>query len=709
MRNNKFDTKYIMIILLAVVIIAVIAAVIIFMSAGKGKTKKQEKPPVTADGKEYYMPTEEEKSKAKELTTKLKNQLPTINGGLDTIALESMIASELQGENQLEKEKKIIHTTEEQAFNDLLAGRCELVFSSKLLEEQEKEAAAKNIPLEIKPIMYHALVFIVNEKNPVTELTEEEIKGIFSGKITNWQEVGGDDAEIILYQHTENSDEQKLMINFMGQEKLLEAKTEAVPGEKFGLIETVATYSNEENAIGYELYRYPESFLTKNGMKYIKVNGIDVNKEKMAFGEYPLLEYKYAIYNTSKTSTSYADELAEWLTIYAGQVLIDKAGYIPVKNIQVKEQTLPIKTELGASEEKRENELSDFYYMVAPQDYGEVGQDSMIVGIRGLKDRELEKNINEFLRESIEAMQSKNREYEEYIETLPSGYTKNKITVQTECKNGYFGIQVLLTYKSPKGYIHVYDGCSTVYDLYSGKELSLEELYYKDTDNLTIINHQIESIIASNLATDTGYIEQKRLFEGITDDIYVYGIDSITFTNNNIYFSKGVTFELDTYFDDISIVNKARNMEEIWEDNTKIQKVGIYHKGNGSKQQKGNVQIQEIQNCLYNVFFFHGSREEISDRVNQIMAAHVDNTKIAELIKQAYNRNQNERFILNEKNQYQVTISYETVGDKYISIMITANPEESKIILGSLILDLDTGEVASEEDRQNWKNENGIQ
>lgn len=495
MRDSKFDTRYIMIILLAVVIIAVIAAVIIFMSSGKGKTKKQEKPPVTADGKEYYMPTDEEKGKANELANKLKNQLPTINGGLDTIALESMLSAELQGENQMEREKKIIHTTEEEAFKDLLAGRCEVVFSSKLLEEQEKEAAAKNIPLEIKPIMYNALVFIVNEENPVTDLTEEQLKDIFSGKITNWQELGGDDAEIILYQHEENSDEQKFMKNFMGEEKLVEAKTEAVPGEKFGLINTVATYNNEENAIGYTLYKYPESFLAKNGMKYLKVNGIDVNKEKMAFGEYPLLEYKYAIYNTSKTSTSYADELAEWLTTYAGQLSINKAGYIPVKNIQVNEQTLTINTELGTSEEKRENELSDFYYTIKQQDYGEVGQDAMIVGIRGLKDEELEKKINEFIREAIEKMQSKNREYEEYINTLPSGYTKNKITVQTECKNGYFGIQVLLTYKSPKGYTHVYDGCSTVYDLYTGNELSLEELYYKDTDNLKIINNQIKSII----------------------------------------------------------------------------------------------------------------------------------------------------------------------------------------------------------------------
>lgn len=575
MRNRNFDVKYIMIILIVVIIIAVIAALFIFMSSGK-KEKVPEKL-TTADGKEYYQPTQEETRRAKELANKLKNNLPTMNGGINTIGLAGGIEAKILGTSELEAEMKISHTTEEEAFKDLLAGRCELIFSSQLEDSQEREAASKNIPLEIKPIMYNALVFTVNSANPVDELTQEELRDIYSGKITNWQELGGDDAEIIVYQNKDNPEVQKLMQNFMGEEQLIEAKTEAVPGEKKGIVETYATYNNEENAIGYTLYQYPEEILELNEMKYIKVDGIDVTKEKMTFQEYPILEYQYAIYNSSKTEMTNADELAEWLSLYDGQVAIEKAGYIPVKNIKVQEFMLPKSEVLGTSEEKRNDEssLSHFYYTVKQKDYGEVGQDAMIVAINGLKDEELEKNINQFLREAIEEMQSKTRAYEEYIEELPSGYSKNKISVQTECKNGYLAIQVLLTYKSPKGYTHVYDGRSIIYDLYTGNELTFEDLFYQEVEAETvqIIDKQIKSMIAVNLAADNSYIELKRPFEGITNDIYVYGLDNITFTNNNMYFAKGVTFKLDTYFDNLSLVDKERNMEDIWKDNIKVEKV----------------------------------------------------------------------------------------------------------------------------------------
>lgn len=698
-----------MIILLVIVIIAVVAAVVIFMLSNK--TEKKSENLITTDGKEYDQPTEEETKRANELANKLKNQIPTINGGVDTIPLEGAIYAKLLGTSELNAEMKISHTTEAEAFKDLLAGRCEVIFSSALIEEQEKEAAAKNIPLKVEPIVRQALVFTVNLSNPVTSLTQEQIRGIYSGKITNWQELGGEDAEIIVYQNAENSEAQKFMEQFMGEEELIEAKKEAVPGIENGLKEVVATYNNEENAIGFTIYQYPENIIQLNDMKYIKVDEIDVTKEKMIFEEYPLLDYKYAIYNTSKESTTYADELTQWLTTYDGQVAIGNAGYIPIKHVKTDELKLDKQNALGSNEETREENLSDFYYTVKPQEYGEVGQDAMIVGIRGLKDEELEKKINQFIRESIEEMQSKNREYEEYIKTLPSGYTKNKVTLQTECKNGYLNIQVLLTYRAPNGNVHVYDGCSTVYDLYTGEELSLDELYNKETEieNLQIIDKQMKSIILANLAENTGYIELKRPFEGYLNAGYVYGLDTITFTNNNMYFAKGVTFKLDTYFKNISIIDKARDMEEIWQDGINVQKVLIKHGGNGNQTQKGNVQIKEIQNCVYHIFLFDGKDEESSNRINEIIMAHVDNAKIAELIQQAYSRDPQTKFILNEKNQYQVTIDYEVLGNKYVTIFITVNPEADKVNLGSLIIDLGTGNVASQTDVQNWKNENGVQ
>ena len=63
------------------------------------------------------------------------------------------------------------------------------------VKEELKEA---NAQLEQKPIGRDALVFIVNEDNPVTDLTQQQLRDIYAGKITNWKDVGGQDLDIVL-------------------------------------------------------------------------------------------------------------------------------------------------------------------------------------------------------------------------------------------------------------------------------------------------------------------------------------------------------------------------------------------------------------------------------------------------------------------------------------------------------------------------------
>ena len=75
------------------------------------------------------------------------------------------------------------------------------------VKEELKEA---NAQLEQKPIGRDALVFIVNENNPVKSLTRQQLKDIYAGKITNWKEVGGEDLAIVPFQRGEDSGSQTL-------------------------------------------------------------------------------------------------------------------------------------------------------------------------------------------------------------------------------------------------------------------------------------------------------------------------------------------------------------------------------------------------------------------------------------------------------------------------------------------------------------------
>ncbi len=69
--------------------------------------------------------------------------------------------------------------------------------------------------LNLEPVAKEGFVFVVSKDNPVESLTQQQIRDIYSGKITNWSEVGGNDEEIIPYQRNNDSGSQNYMNEFM--------------------------------------------------------------------------------------------------------------------------------------------------------------------------------------------------------------------------------------------------------------------------------------------------------------------------------------------------------------------------------------------------------------------------------------------------------------------------------------------------------------
>jgi len=91
-------------------------------------------------------------------------------------------------------------------FSSLISGSCDIAMSSRSIKDKEITLAkAKGInPNEIK-VALDGLAVVVNPKNPVSKLTLEQLKDIFTGKITNWKEVGGKDSKITILSREVNS------------------------------------------------------------------------------------------------------------------------------------------------------------------------------------------------------------------------------------------------------------------------------------------------------------------------------------------------------------------------------------------------------------------------------------------------------------------------------------------------------------------------
>jgi len=178
-------------------------------------------------------------------------------------------------------------------------------------------------------IGYEAFVFFVHKDNPIENLTLDQIKGIYSGKITNWQEVGGEDAEIVPFQRNEGSGSQSMFLRLMGDTPVLEPDTKTQIGGMGEVIEEVADYKNKSTSIGFSFRYYVEGMIKNPDIKMIAVNGVAPTKENIKNGTYAIIAPVYAVTYEGNPKKS-VGQLIEWILSEEGQYIINETGYVGI-------------------------------------------------------------------------------------------------------------------------------------------------------------------------------------------------------------------------------------------------------------------------------------------------------------------------------------------------------------------------------------------
>jgi len=661
----------------------------------------------------YYQPTDEEIKRAKELEDVLKADLPVMDGSTSTIPLEGGIKSALFSISQEKAEAGIVHSTTYGSFDNLIEGNCDIIFSTPLSEEQYKKAEEAGVELVETPIVYEGFVFVVNASNPVDTLTQQQLKDIYSGKITNWKDVGGNDAEIVAYQRNETSGSQNYMKAFMKDSELMEPTTSFTPASMSGIMDAIASYDNAENAIGYSVYAYAANMYGNgNEIKFIKVDGIDPTKETMASQEYPLLNFNYAIYNKESEENTTVDELTEWLLTYNGQVAMVNAGYVPIKNIKVKELEIEPYTSKGTSEELK-SEKADYYYIVEPYQITDMtemewwNREDEGTKITKLKNKELQNEINKFIEDSVEKLKTKEEECENYVELLNENvefgrYENNGIITEIKCINGYLSVEVYIGYVKviQNGIDYVYEKYSKIYDLYTGKELTLSDLFYKDENFVELINEQIKWRIPYSAELQVWPIETKHEYATLPSEGYSIGISRkgnliITFGKENPYFIEGVDFEINTYLDNVSCINKARDMEGIFTEEVEMTKT-VY-----INYFETNLDKKITDEYEYSIFYLDSHDTNLDNMVNNYIDTEViDDEKITEMLEELFQQYPEYReYWKNEDGRRIVDIRVYLNGNKYATIYIGLGMENLDIIY----IDVETGNVVSESEFETWR------
>lgn len=262
-----------------------------------------------------------------------REELPRLDGSTSTVPLAQAVCAVLLGEEPeaVEELTKFSRTT--QAYRNLIGGKADLLLAAEPAETVVKEKRKADFAWELAPIATDALVFLVNEDNPVDSLTHQQVVDIYAGKITNWKEVGGEDRPILPFQRNEEAGSQTLMKKLvMGDTPLMEPEKDYRVESMFGLIEAVRSFDGSPGAIGYTVYYYANDMNMAEGLKTLKIDGAAPQVSTIRSGTYPYTNPYYAVISADAPRGGSARKVFDWLQSEAGQSLIQSQGYVSIRS-----------------------------------------------------------------------------------------------------------------------------------------------------------------------------------------------------------------------------------------------------------------------------------------------------------------------------------------------------------------------------------------
>jgi phosphate transport system substrate-binding protein len=197
--------------------------------------------------------------------------------------------------------------------------------------EQREYAAECGTTFKYTEIGKEAFVFFVNKDNPIDNLSSEDVRGIYSGKITNWSQLGGSDEPIVAFQRNEGSGSQSMLERFMGDVPIMEPPKEQINDLMSGIITDVADYRNRAGSIGFSFRFYLEGIIKNENIKMLAIDGVKPTKENIQNGTYKIVTPIYAVSYLEKDNPN-IDRFIEWMLSDEGQYIIEKTGYVGIGN-----------------------------------------------------------------------------------------------------------------------------------------------------------------------------------------------------------------------------------------------------------------------------------------------------------------------------------------------------------------------------------------
>jgi len=204
----------------------------------------------------------------------------------------------------------------------LVDNRCDIANLSRFMKDQEfKDAVTKGVMPVAHAIAMDGVCVVVHPSNPVGALTAAQVRDIYTGKVTNWKDLGGADMKIVVVSRDTSSGTYETF------EQLVMAKQKMAAGVQYVASnpEAHAMVKSTAGAVAY----VGLGFVDKD-VKALKIDGVMPSRKTIAKGEYPVSRPLFMFTNGYPKLGSLIHALVTFHLTPKGQDIIDAKGFVPV-------------------------------------------------------------------------------------------------------------------------------------------------------------------------------------------------------------------------------------------------------------------------------------------------------------------------------------------------------------------------------------------
>jgi phosphate transport system substrate-binding protein len=247
--------------------------------------------------------------------------------GSDTIVIMAQRWAEVYMEKNPDVTIQVTGGGSGVGISALINGTTDICNSSRPMKSSERDKLKQrynSLGVEVK-VAKDGLSIYLNEANPVSEFSLDQLKQIYTGKVTNWKQVGGEDAKIIVYGR-ENSSGTYVYLkdNVLGGVDYT-STMQSMPGTA-AVVNAVA---KDKNSIGFGGAAYAKGVKFAKMKKDANSPAFEPTEENVKSGDYPISRYLYLYLRSRPTGDIKA--YIDWILGPEGQEIVSKVGYFPVR------------------------------------------------------------------------------------------------------------------------------------------------------------------------------------------------------------------------------------------------------------------------------------------------------------------------------------------------------------------------------------------